>query len=365
MALYPGEEREARVSHIFLHKAVSEVFGACGMNTDDAHLLADTLVTADLRGIHSHGVIRVPDYVKKLQEEGVDPRGKPLIAKDSGVALVIDGGNSMGQIGSTFAMKQAIERAQTHNLALAAVRGSNHCGAMSYYTVIALPHDMIGIAATNALPTMAPWGGIDKILGINPLSVAIPASREHPIVFDAAFSYSSHGKIRVYNQKGLSIPDTWAFDSKGHPTTDPAEAIPGLLQPIGGYKGTGLALLTGILSSLLSGASYGTELGNMVDGPKPGQDGHFYLALKISAFIEPQSFKERVDKIIAEIHASALAPGHDRVYYPGEMEALIEDRYRQEGIPLNTVTLKDIAETAKHLGVDPALLEWEAAGGNV
>ncbi len=359
MALYPGEERETKVSHKSLRKAVSAVFRACGMIPDDAELLTDTLVTADLRGIHSHGVIRVPDYVKKLQKEGVDPRGKPTIVRDSGSAVVIDGGNSMGQIGSTFAMKQVIERARTHNLAFAAVRGSNHCGAMSYYTMLALPHDMIGIAATNALPTMAPWGAIDKILGINPLSVAIPAGREHPIVFDAAFSYSSHGKIRVYEQKGLPIPETWAFDTEGHPTTDPARAISGLLQPIGGYKGTGLALLMGILSSLLSGAGYGTELGNMIDGPKPGQDGHFYMVIRISAFVQPQNFKERADRIIGEIHASALAPGHDRVYYPGEMEALTRDRYRKEGIPLNTVTLKDIAETAKQLRVDSELVPWD------
>jgi LDH2 family malate/lactate/ureidoglycolate dehydrogenase len=358
MAIYPDKETDLRVSHNDLRRAVGAVFRACGMNPDDADLLTDTLVAADLRGIHSHGVIRVPDYVKKLEKDGVDPEGRPTVVRDSGSAVVVDGSNSMGQIGSTFAMKEVIERAGTHNLAFAAVRGSNHCGAMSYYTALAPARDMIGIAATNALPTMAPWGGIDKILGINPLSVAVPAGREHPVVFDAAFSYSSHGKIRVFEQKGLPIPETWAFDSKGRPTTDAATALSGLLQPIGGYKGTGLALLMGILSSLLSGASYGTQLGDMVEGPRPGEDGHFYMALKIAAFIEPETFKDRVDAIICELRASAAAPGHNRVYYPGELEALTAERYRQDGIPLNRVTLTDIAQTAQKLQVDPELVPW-------
>jgi LDH2 family malate/lactate/ureidoglycolate dehydrogenase len=208
----------------------------------------------------------VPEYVKKLQGGGVNPAGKPAIVRDAGAAMLIDGGNSMGQIGAAFAMRRAIERARETGVAAAAVRGSNHCGAMAWYAMLALDEDMIGIATTNALPTMAPWGGIDKILGINPLAVAVPAGEDTPIVYDAAFSASSIGKIRVYQQKGFSIPESWAFDESGRPTTDPATAIAGLLQPIGGYKGTGLALVMGILSAVLSGASYGDELGSLAQG---------------------------------------------------------------------------------------------------
>ena len=290
---------------------MSGIFQACKMSAEDAGLLATTLVQADLRGCHSHGVLRVPEYVFKLREGGVDPAAKPLVVHDAKGALVVDGNNSMGQIGSCFAMQEAICRAREYSLALAAVRGSNHCGAMAYYAMLALPEDMIGIAATHALPTMAPWGGVDKILGINPLAVAIPAGEEDPIVLDAAFSGSSHGKIRVYQQKGEPIPPDWAFDADGHPTTDPSAAINGLLQPIGGYKGTGLALVMGILSTLLSGASYGTELGNMVDGPQAGKDGHFYLAIKVSAFVDLPEFKGRVDTIVRQIRNGRKASnGH-------------------------------------------------------
>jgi LDH2 family malate/lactate/ureidoglycolate dehydrogenase len=327
------------------------------MSPDDAALLADTLVAADLRGVHSHGVLRVPEYTKKLLGGGVDPKGRPQVVRDNGSAIVVDGGNSMGQIGATFAMREAIGRARTHNIAAAAVRGSNHCGAMAYFAMQALPEDMIGVATTHALPLMAPWGGIDRVLGINPLAVAIPADREIPIVLDAAFSGSSHGKIRVYQQKGVEIPAHWAFDQEGRPTTDPAVAVEGLLQPIGQFKGVALALIMGILSSLLSGAAYGGESGDMESGPKPGVDCHFFLALRIGAFEEPARFKSRVDGIIREMRASRRAAGVERLYSPGEPEAETEQRYQREGIPLNELTLGGIATAAGLVGISGAALQ--------
>ena len=339
MPVYPGSEEEQRISAEELRAIVAGLFVRCGMSDGDAGHLAESLVRADLRGVHSHGVMRVPEYVKKLCGGGVNPTGRPRVVRDSGGALVIDGDNAMGQIAAEFAMRQAIERARTVNVAVAVVRGSNHCGAMFQYAEQALAEDMIGMATTNALPTMAPWGGVDKIVGINPLAVAIPAGEEAPIVLDAAFSFSSHGKIRIFQQKGVPIPANWAFDSEGKPTTDTAAAIHGLLQPIGEYKGVGLAVVMGILSSLLSGAAYGTELGNMVEGARAGQDGHFFLALRIGAFEETARFKQRVDGVIRQIRGGRRAEGVERIYAPGGLEADTEARYRREGIPLNAVTL--------------------------
>src|SRR5687768_12070351 len=169
---------ERRIGADDLHAFVADVFRHCGMEQDDARLLADTLTYADLRGVHSHGVMRVPEYVKKLTVAGVDPRGQPSIVRDGGACLVIDGGNAMGQIASRFAMEQLLERAAETGIAAAAVRGSNHNGAMAFYAMQALPRDMIGLATTNALPTMAPWGGAERLLGINPLGIAIPAGEE-------------------------------------------------------------------------------------------------------------------------------------------------------------------------------------------
>ena len=160
MAIYPKSDTDRRVSAVRLQPVVRAIFARCGMSDEDAALLAESLVHADLRGIHSHGVLRVPDYVKKLTREGVDPRGRPAVVSERGGAIIVDGGNSMGQIGGTFAMRRAIEKAREAGICLATVRGSNHCGALDWYTLMAAREDMIGLAGTNAIPTMAPWGGV-------------------------------------------------------------------------------------------------------------------------------------------------------------------------------------------------------------
>ena len=342
---------EARVSPDALRRFAAEVFSRCEMSSEDATLVADSLVTADLRGTHSHGVLRVAEYVDKLQRGGVDPRGRPIVASDRQAALVVDARNSMGQVAATFAMRAAIERARQTGVAISAVRGSNHCGALDDYARLASAEDMIGLATTNALPTMAPWGGTEKLLGINPFAAAIPAGDECSISFDAAFSASSHGKIRVYQQKGLAIPEDWATDRDGHPTTDAARAIEGLLLPIGGHKGTGLALIMGILSTLLSDASFGTELGNMEDGPRPGADGHFFAAIRIESFTDITRFKRRVDGIARQLRNSRRRADCERIYLPGERELEAERVHASDGIPLNRATLESLHGVGEELGV--------------
>jgi L-2-hydroxycarboxylate dehydrogenase (NAD+) len=351
VANYPRVASDSTIAADVLLQRVRAIFEHCAMSPRDANLLADSLVVADVRGVHSHGVLRVPDYVQRLTREGVNPGGRPAIVSDRQAALVIDGGNAMGQIACDFAMRQAIDRAARLGVAVATVRGSNHCGALFYFAMKALEHGMIGLVSTNALPTMAPWGGRDKILGINPLAVAIPSGEEPPIVFDGAFSASSHGKIRVYHQKGLPIPYGWAFDASGNPTTDSAEALAGLLQPIGGFKGVGLAIIMGVLSSLLSGAAFGTELGDMVNGARAGVDGQFVMAIDVVAFETIDRFKTRVDEIVRSIRNSATAPGFERCYSPGELEQENERQYRSNGIPLNADTLTSLAECEQALGI--------------
>lgn len=352
MAIYPESETDRRVAPDALLATVSAIFRACGMSDADSSLLAQTLVHADLRGVHSHGTLRVPEYVKKLTGDGVDPRGQPSIVSRRGGAIVIDAHNCMGQIAGTFAMRAAIEAARDHGLAFAAVRGSNHCGAMDWYTLMGIRENMVGIAGTNALPTMAAWGGADKIVGINPLSVAFPAQGETPFVLDFAFGATAHGKIRIYHQKGSPIPEGWAFDEKGRPTTDAAAALSGLIQPIGAHKGVALGMAIGMLSTLLSGAGYGLESGNMVDGAKVGTDGHFFMALDIAAFQPVEELRARVDGIIHEVHGSRRAVGTERLLVPGELEADIEAGYRRDGILLNAATIGGILEACTAGGVD-------------
>ena len=351
-------DSETRVDAEELLELVIAVFERCGMSQADASLLADSLVDADLGGTHSHGVLRVPEYVEKLTVKGANPTAKPEVVGQGPSFVIVDGRNSMGQIGAALAMRRVIDKAAKTGIAAGAIRGSNHCGAMAYFTRMALPHDMIGIATTNALPTMAPWGGAERLLGINPIAISVPAGEMSPIVYDAAFSGSSHGKIRIYEQKGMRLPEGWALDREGQPTTDPNAAINGLLAPIGGFKGAGLAMIMGILSSMLSGASYGTELGSIEEGPTPGEDGHFVAAIHIASFENIERFKSRVDAAIQQIHDCQLAPGFERVYAPGELEKISRAEYHAQGIPLNRVTLTDLRKTAERLGIDGNEYAW-------
>jgi len=351
MAVYPASKTDRKIQAAGLLELTTEIFSCCGMSGPDAALLAETLVHSDRRGVHSHGVLRIPDYVKKLTEDGVDAKACPRVTSRKKGALVIDGNNSMGQIGGTFAMDQAIEAAREFGVAFAALGGSNHCGALDWYAMRAARAGMIGICGTNALPAMAPLGGLDRIVGINPLAVALPGNTSGHFVLDFAFGATAHGKIRVYHQKGSAIPEGWAFDAEGQPTTDAALALEGLIQPIGAHKGVGLGMVVGILSSLLSGAAYGTGSGNMKDGATAGVDGQFFIAIDIAAFVEIEDFKSRVDEIVDQVHGSRRRAGVEQLYVPGEIEKEFEAAYDRDGIVLSNQTITDINTQARKFSI--------------
>lgn len=355
MADYPQTETDRRIAAPDLLCVSAAIFERCGMRAGDADLLAESLVHADLRGVHSHGTIRVPDYVHKMTLGGVNPLGQPRVISRKGGAIVVDGQNTMGQLGGTLAMSQAIEAAREVGIALAALRGSNHCGALDWYTMRAADEGMIGIVGSNALPTMAPIGGVDKIVGMNPISVAMPGRDRPTLVMDLALGATAHGKIRVYHQKGLAIPEGWAFDADGNPTTDAAVALAGLIQPAGGHKGIALAVMVGALSTLLSGAAYGTRLGNMVDGPRPGIDGQFFIAIDIAAFRPLAAFGVDLDALVDELHASRPKDPAHPILVAGEMERTIEADHVQNGIQLPARTLDDIVAEARKLGLSAGL----------
>ena len=363
MAHYPDAEQERRFSKEKLHRAVTQVFIASRMNPADASLLTETLVDADVHGIHSHGVMRVLDYVGRLSDPaevthipgirgGVNPHGRPRIERDSGAMVRVDGDNAIGQVACAFATNAVIQRARYTGLAFAAVGNSNHCAAMYWYVQKMLDEDTIGIASTNTLPTMAPWGGADRIVGMNPLALGLPAGRYRAFLVDAAFAASARGKIVVYGQKGAPLEEGWAYDQDGLPTTDPLAALDGLIQPVGGYKGINVAMALGMLSTLMSGAGYGTRLGDLDEGPVAARDGHFVMAMNVAALVELDVFKAEMDAVIAEAHQSRKAPGVERIYVAGEMEYETAERYARDAVPLNEQTLADLAATAAVLKTD-------------
>jgi len=238
------------------------LLAACGVPEGDAATAAGILVEADLRGVHSHGVLGLLVYAKRLRAGGMVPRASITVAADHGAALLLDGGNGLGQAVGAAAMGRAISRARETGVALVGVRNSNHLGMNGAYAMMALPHDMVGFV-TNAGSgnLLAPWGGVEALLGTNPIAIAVPAGEELPPVLDMAMSQVSKGKITLAAARGdASIPAGWALNRRGEPTTDTREAMQGLLVPIGSYKGAGLSFMTGLLAGVWVGGLFGRQV---------------------------------------------------------------------------------------------------------
>jgi L-2-hydroxycarboxylate dehydrogenase (NAD+) len=348
-------QAQPTVQHTELRDLIIRLFSAAGLDEEDAREMGDHLITADLRGVFTHGSDFAPLYLDRLAN-GVDPHGKPRVIRDSTAGILVDGGNALGHIVGAYAMRLAIERAAETAVAAVAVRGSNHCGVMAYYPLLALEKDMIGLATTNAMADMPPWGGIEPLLGSCPLAVGVPAGRARPLLLDVAFQATNPLKIKLKQELGEAIPDDWAVGPDATPTTDPELALQGWGAPIGRYRGVGLAIIFGALGAILPAASFGWQLGNQLTGPTPGADGHFFLAIDVAAFDDVAAFKERVDTVVEKLKSGQRAPGVDRILMPGERAFETEERYRRDGIPLRDSTRKKLIATAKQLDVDPAPL---------
>ncbi|MFC1993204.1 Ldh family oxidoreductase [Chloroflexota bacterium] len=329
------------------------VYNKLQLSQEHAELLADTLIQSDLRGVYSHGVNRLPDYVIGYQIGGVNPQPKVKVAEESGATAVIDGDDGMGLIVCHPAMRLAIDKAAEYGIGAVTVRKSNHCGMMAYWSMMALERDMIGYATTNSSPTMAPWGGITLRHGNNPVSYAIPAGKGLPIVVDIAMSVVAGGKLRMTILKNEPIPPGWVMDKYGEPTTDVQDALHGLLMPLGGHKGYGMALVNDILSGVLSGGAFGAD----VLRPEPGRGGgttvmgycHFFMALDVAHFMAVTEFKERVDRLIHMMKSSQLAKGNDRIYLPGEIEFETHRQRSKEGIPYPKGVISKLEKVAEDL----------------
>jgi LDH2 family malate/lactate/ureidoglycolate dehydrogenase len=259
----------------------------------------------------------------------------------------------MGQLVGMHAMGVAIDKGRSGNCAFVSARNSNHFGAAAYYAQQAVASDMVGWAFTiGGINHMTPWGGAEAILGNNPFSVALPAGKELPVVLDMACSVAARGKIMVAAKDSTPIPDDWAVGPDGQPTTDPHEALKGFVLPVGGPKGYALTLVIGLLSTMLSGAFFGSEVTHMYDDfERPQNIGHLFGALPIASFEPIESYKGRMDKAIREVRNVKRSPGVERIFLPGEREYLLAEQYRQEGIPIKQSVCADLQQLGKDFGV--------------
>jgi LDH2 family malate/lactate/ureidoglycolate dehydrogenase len=330
------------------------VLAAVGVPDADARLVADSLVTADLWGHQSHGVLRLSWYVDRIRAGVMRAVTTPETVADTGALLVVDGHDGVGQVLAAFAAREAAGRARTHGVGVVAVRNSNHFGTAAYFTRMAARDGCVAILATNASPAMAPWGGRRRAVGTNPWSIAAPAGEHDVMVMDIANTAVARGKVYLARQRGEPIPAGWAIDADGAPTTDPAAAIAGVILPMAGHKGYAIALMMDVLSGVLTGSAFGAAVQGPYQAERPSGCGHLFIALDVAAFGDPDGFAGRMERLVAEVRSVPLAPGFDQVLYPGELEARAAREHLHKGLSLPRRTLDDLRRLAAATGV-PAL----------
>ena len=342
------------VDHRKLTRFVAAAFEKLGVPPQDAAIAANVLVLADLRGVDTHGVIRFNPgswYVKWLRDGEMSPAPKIHIVSDAGSSALLDGDRGIGMVIGHRAMELAIEKAKVSGVGMVGVCNSRHFGMSAYYAMQALPHDMIGIAMTNAGRQVVPTFGSEARFGTNPICFAAPAQKELPFVIDMATTTAAAGKLEVAARRGASIPLGWALDEKAQPTTDPRIAQKArLLLPLGGtreggsHKGYGLAILVEILCGVLTGTV--TAL-NQNQDPR----GHFFAAIKIDAFRPVSEFKNDMDRLINELKSTRPIEGQERVYVAGEIEFETAKRRAEKGIPLLGSVIKGLRDVGQQLDI--------------
>jgi LDH2 family malate/lactate/ureidoglycolate dehydrogenase len=314
------------------------------------------MIEADLTGADAHGIFRLAQYVNVLRDGRINPKPQMKALQRGRATALVDGDNGMGHLVMTYAANLAVELARESGVGWVGARRSNHAGAAGVYAAIPLRHGMIGIyGAVSSANHMAPWGGSEPLLGTNPIAVAIPAGKEAPIVLDIATSVASFGTIRTHVLENEPMPEGWIVDrTTGKPITDPKRVPEGVLLPIGGHKGSGLALIIGILAGTLNGAAFARDVR---DFTSPGTDecntGQFVIALDVARFIQPDVFAAEVDRHLRDLKSSAPLPGFEGVRMPGEERRRRKQERSRAGVELSAALLKQMDALAATLKLTP------------
>ena len=330
---------------------IRRCFMAVGLPEHDAKTVAMLMTEADANGSDGHGVFRLPQYIERIQSDGINLQSNIHIAEDKGAMALVDGDNAVGHLVMHYATELAMNRAAEHGVSWVGVRHSNHAGPAALYAKMPLKKDMIGIyVAVGSANHLPPWGGTEMLLSTNPIAVAIPANKEPPIVLDMATTVAAYGKVKTAAQRGESIPEGWMIDKLGNPLTDPSRANEGFLLPIGGPKGYGLSLIFGLLAGTLNGAAFGKNVIDFnADSKSFTNTGQFIIALSIESFGDVSLFKRNVDEVIRSMQASSKLPGFDEIRVPGERSLKIRRQREQSGIPIPDALYDALSRLAKSL----------------
>jgi LDH2 family malate/lactate/ureidoglycolate dehydrogenase len=336
-----------------LEAFATQVFVAAGLPPQDAAIEAEVLIWANLRGVDSHGVLRIPSYVSSIENGGMNPRPNIQVVQDTPAMSLIDADWAFGPVVTTFAMERAIGKAKNVGIGWMLIRNTTHQGAIGYYALMAAKEGMAGIAVVCSPPNMAPYAA--RVPGVHnsPIAIAVPGNEHRPLVLDMATSVAAGGKVSLAIDKGVEIPEGWALDKEGQPTRDPTQV--GALLPAGSYKGSGLAMMFECLTSLFVGNPLLARrlAGKPIHG---GTQNSFVAAIDIATFTDLEAYQSNVDETIDRIKAIEKADGFDEILVPGEPEDQTHETRAQHGIPLPDGTVRNLLDVAEKLGI-PAP-EW-------
>ncbi|HET9561164.1 MAG TPA: Ldh family oxidoreductase [Propionibacteriaceae bacterium] len=330
----------------------TNVLTALGVPTDDAHLLSDSLVVAELWGHSSHGMLRLPWYVERLRSGAMAAVTQAETIVDSGAVVVLEGHHGVGQVLAAEAVEVGVERARIHGVSAVGVRNSNHFGTAAYFTRRSAEAGCVAFLSTNASPAMAPWGGQTKALGTNPWSIAAPAGRRGVAVMDIANTAVARGKIYLAAERGEDLPAGWAADENGVPTTDAAQAVHGLILPMAGHKGYVISFMMDVLAGVLTGSSFSSDVAGPYEANKPSGCGHMLLTIDVSVIMPRAEFDARMEALIADVKAVPTAPGVAEIFFPGELEDRNAVRNRGRGIAVADNTWDSLAQLAAETGAN-------------
>lgn len=338
-----------------LHEFIVDLTKKAGLPEEQARILADTLIDADLKGIDTHGVLRLPIYVKRMESGVINVKEAIQVVREKGAIQNLDVRNGLGQVACVRGMGLAIAKAEQFGLGACGVFNSNHCGVLGYYTELAAEKRMIGISTTNVFPLMAPVGGKEKVIGNNPLAVSVPRVQSPPITYDMATSTVSYGKVLTFLRRGEKIPRGWALDDKGLPTDNPEEVISkkGSMTPFAAHKGYGLAFILEILAGVLTGAGFGRQLHSLYDVGQFAGIGQFLMAINIDYFMELEVFYRRLEEWIQEVKFSELAGDSQEILIPGEIEHRNKIKNLRTGLSYDEALLNEIDLLAHRYALAP------------
>lgn len=350
---------EARIDSARIRELYSFVLSQLNVPEEEIEIVAGAATFASLRGIDTHGFIpALKRATREIRAGIVKPGARITVLRETTCGALVDADCAPGPVAAIKSMTVAIEKAKKGSCGIVATRNCNHFGVASFYAAEALKEDMIGVVFCNSSPSIAPFGGREAVHGTNPMSFAIPAGEHDPVILDMSTSAVARGKIVAAARKGRKVPEGWALDKDGNPTTDPEAALEGVCLPMGGHKGYGLGLVVDVFTAALSGSLIGKEVPPYTDLSTPYGASYFMMAVNVESFAGTRVFKQKVDRLIDDCKSCAPRRGFDEVLLPGEIELREAQEREKEGIPVNRQEWREMIEVLQSNEVDPG--QWES-----